>query len=93
MKKILGIIVLILLLAHNSFAKTINIEDKILLNVPENFSYFKLETDEVADYYEEFTSSSDNFLFGVNNRINDILDEHGLYAEWVNPGVLSVQES
>ena len=50
--------------------------------------------DEVwADYYEEFTSSSDNFLFGVNNRINDILDKHGLYAEWINPGVLSVQES
>ena len=56
MKKILGIVVLIFLLAHNSFAKTINIEDKILLNVPESFNYFKLETDEVADYYEEFFS-------------------------------------
>ena len=48
--------VLISLLAHNSFAKTINIEDKILLNVPESFNYSKLETDEVADYYEEFFS-------------------------------------
>ena len=56
MKKLLGITVFCLLLAHNSFAKTINIEDKILLNVPENFSYFKLEIDEVADYYEEFFS-------------------------------------
>ena len=46
-----------------------------------------------ADYYEEFTSSSENFLFGVNNKINDILDKQGLYAEWINPGVLSVQES
>ena len=46
-----------------------------------------------ADYYEESTGSSDNFLFGVNNRINDILDDQGLYAEWINPGVLGVWES
>jgi hypothetical protein len=31
-------------------------------------------------------------LFGVNNKINAVLDKHGLYAEWINPGVLSVQE-
>ena len=57
MKKILRIMFLSLLIAHNSFAKTINIENKILLNVPENFSYIKLETDETADYYKEFFSS------------------------------------
>ena len=57
MKKLLGIVVLGLLLTHNSFAKTINIDDKILLNVPENFNYIKIETDEVADYYAEFFSS------------------------------------
>ena len=57
MKKLLGIVVLGLLLCHNSFAKTINIENKILLNVPENFNYIKIEADEVADYYEEFFSS------------------------------------
>jgi hypothetical protein len=50
-------VVLGLLLSHNSFAKTINIDDKILLNVPENFNYIKIETDEVADYYAEFFSS------------------------------------
>ena len=57
MKKLLGIVVLGLLMANNSFAKTINIDDKILLNVPENFNYIKIETDEVADYYAEFFSS------------------------------------
>jgi len=57
MKKILGIVILGLLLCHNSFAKTINIENKILLNVPENFNYIKIEADGVADYYEEFFSS------------------------------------
>ena len=56
MKKFLGFVVLGLILSGNVFAKTINIEDKILLNVPENFSYIKLETDEVADFYEEFFS-------------------------------------
>ena len=55
--ELLGIVVLGLLMAHNSFAKTINIEDKIFLNVPENFNYIKLEADEAADYYEEFFSS------------------------------------
>ena len=57
MKKIIEILFLFLFWNNFSFAKTINIEDKILLNVPENFNYFKLETDEVADYYEEFFSS------------------------------------
>ena len=44
-------------LINSGFAKTINIDDKILLNVPENFNYIKIETDEVADYYAEFLSS------------------------------------
>ena len=57
MKKIIGILFLFLFWHNFSFAKTINIEDKILLNVPENFNYIKLEKDEVADYYEEIFSS------------------------------------
>ena len=61
MKKIIGILFLFLFWNNFSFAKTINIEDKILLNVPENFNYIKLEIDEVADYYEEFFSSFGEF--------------------------------
>ncbi|MDC0439166.1 SHOCT domain-containing protein [Candidatus Pelagibacter sp.] len=57
MKKLLEIVVLGLLVCNITFAKTINIDDKILLNVPENFNYIKIETDEVADYYAEFFSS------------------------------------
>jgi hypothetical protein len=56
-KKLLEIVVLGLLVCNITFAKTINIDDKILLNVPENFNYIKIETDEVADYYAEFFSS------------------------------------
>ena len=36
--------------------KTINIEDKVFLNVPENFEYFKIDFDEIADYYVDFFS-------------------------------------
>ena len=82
MKKLLGFVVLGLILSGNVFAKTINIEDKILLNVPENFSYIKLETDEVAYYYEEFFSilgddvnfyyiGTDDSIEFANNLIND----------------------
>ena len=55
MKKIIAI--LFLFWNNFSFAKTINIEDKIFLNVPEDFNYTKLETNEVADYYKDFFSS------------------------------------
>ena len=44
-----------------------------------------------ADYYNEFQLSSlDDF--GVNNKINKVLEKYGLYAEWYNPGVLEVYE-
>jgi len=82
MKKLLEIIFLYFLMSHNSFAKTINIEDKILLNVPENFSYIKLEADQTADYYKEFLSSlgddanfyyigTDESIEFANSLIND----------------------
>ena len=61
MKKIIGILFLFLFWNNFSFAKTINLEDKISLNVPENFNHIKLETDEVADYYDEFFSSLGEF--------------------------------
>ena len=57
MKKIIGILFLFFIWNNFSFAKTINIDDKILLSVPENFNYIKIETDEVADYYGEFLST------------------------------------
>jgi hypothetical protein len=30
--------------------------------------------------------------FGVNIDINKILDEYGLFGEWINPGVLGVYD-
>ena len=75
--------VLGLLVCNITFAKTINIDDKILLNVPENFNYIKIETDEVADYYAEFFSSlgedaafyyvgTDDSIEFANAIINDL---------------------
>ena len=39
-----------------------------------------------ADYYSEDSQA----CFGVSSRIDHILNKHGLLAEWVNPGYLSV---
>ena len=61
-------------MAHNSFAKTINIENKVSLNVPENFTYIKVNPNEVADYYADFFSAlgedSAFYYIGTNNSIN-----------------------
>ena len=54
MKKIIGILLLFLLWNNLSLAKTINIENKVTLNVPENFNYIRVNTDDVADYYADF---------------------------------------
>lgn len=46
-----------------------------------------------ADYYDCMHLDFDGWRFGVNGKINRILDKHGLYAEWQNPGCLQVCES
>ena len=41
-----------------------------------------------ADYWQEFAPK--DWHFGVNPKIEKVLQKHGLYSEWVNPGVLGV---
>jgi hypothetical protein len=41
-----------------------------------------------AEYYRP-----DFGLFGVSTHITNLLDEHGLYCEWVNAAVLSVHDA
>jgi hypothetical protein len=41
-----------------------------------------------ADYHEQAIG-----LFGVCKEITNILDEHKLFAEWINPGVLEVHDA
>jgi hypothetical protein len=45
-----------------------------------------------ADYYMMTDGDCTGYILGVSNRINDILDANGLFAEWINPGVLAVCE-
>ena len=40
-----------------------------------------------ADYYQ-----MDLGEWGVNQTVVDVLSQNGLYAEWINPGVLGVHE-
>jgi len=81
-KKILGILILVLFCCHSSLAKTINIENKVFLNVPENFNYIRINGDEIAEYYEDFFSSlgedttfyyvgTDDSIEFANSLIND----------------------
>mgnify|MGYP003132826012 CR=1 FL=1 len=45
-----------------------------------------------ADFYDgRRHSSCDDF--GVNKKINAVLDKHDLFAEWKNPGCLGVYDS
>tara|TARA_R110000764_G_scaffold126449_2_gene214061 strand:+ start:1224 stop:1481 length:258 start_codon:yes stop_codon:yes gene_type:complete len=41
-----------------------------------------------ADMYREFPAELDEF--GVNHKINAILEKNGLFAEWINGGVVGV---
>jgi len=46
-----------------------------------------------ADYWMMGMGNSFVDDFGVNKRINRILDRYGLFAEWQNPGCLAVHEN
>ena len=43
-----------------------------------------------ADYYRMGRGGLSFDDFGVNNKVNEILEKYGLFAEWQNPGCLSV---
>jgi len=42
-----------------------------------------------ADYYW-IDPKGEQAIFGVNKLLDAELERHGLYAEWINPGVLGV---
>ncbi len=99
MKKLLGIVALCFLLNGNVYAKTINIEDKILLNVQENFSYIKLEPDEAADYYEEFFNSLGNdtnfYYIGTDDSIefaNAVLNDQDKFNKLLEPIIKKMEK-
>jgi hypothetical protein len=50
-------------------------------------------TETWADYYMMGMGNSFVDDFGVNKKINAILDKYGLFAEWQNPGCLAVHEN
>ena len=44
--------------------------------------------DIVLDYYDGYML--ENHPFGIDAKIHAILDEHGMHAEWINPGEVGV---
>ena len=62
------------------------------------------DNDELGNFFisaEEPTSSAwvdyyalpNHYIFGVNPTLDAVLAQHGLMAEWVNPGFLGVYET
>lgn len=43
-----------------------------------------------ADYYEEYCPAE--WEFGINPKIDKILEKYGLFCEWVNAGVADVYD-
>lgn len=53
-----------------------------------------------ADYYDgrnlervDEETGKIVWRFGVNPKITDILDENGLFDEWINPGMIGVYDA
>ena len=62
-----------------------------------DMDYFRISGEENyngetwAEYYLSGREGIDGMDdFGVNNKINAVLDKYGLMCEWANPGVLDV---
>lgn len=62
--------------------------DRFMINAEEG--YDKESGLAWADYYMMGRGGLSFDDFGVNNKINEILEKYGLFAEWQNPGCLSV---
>jgi hypothetical protein len=70
-KKILGIMVLGLLLPCIAISKTINIENRVKLNVPDNFNYVKVDTysDLFEGFFDALGKDANFYYIGSNDSI------------------------
>tara|TARA_B110001450_G_scaffold2129_1_gene2438 strand:- start:117 stop:998 length:882 start_codon:yes stop_codon:yes gene_type:complete len=71
MNKILGIVVLSLLLPCIAISKTINIENRVKLNVPDNFNYVKVDTysDLFEGFFDALGKDANFYYIGSNDSI------------------------
>ena len=75
MKKLLGIVVLGLLCSNTLSAKTLNIQNKILLEVPSSHKYIEYDNEEVRESIEELTDLMEGleikmFLVGPSKYVD-----------------------
>jgi len=70
-KKIIGIVVLGLLLPCIAISKTINIENRVKLNVPDNFNYVKVDTysDLFEGFFDALGKDANFYYIGSNDSI------------------------
>lgn len=54
-------------------------------------AYFRISgEDNAVKLWADYYIDSETMPFGVSLDIINVLDKYGLYAEWINPGVLGV---
>ena len=70
-KKLLGILALGLLLPCIAISKTINIENRVKLNVPDNFNYVKVDTysDLFEGFFDALGKDANFYYIGSNDSI------------------------
>ena len=58
---------------------------------PDDNGNFSLDAEvPEADHWASYYAGGPTWVFGVSPRLEAILRRHNLFAEWVNPGRLSI---
>jgi len=61
---------------------------------PDDRGNFSIDAERAAsDRWVNFYTTRTDWAFGVSPELDTLLDTHGLYAEWVNPGRLAVYKA
>ncbi len=54
---------------------------------------FSIDAEGVDSWeWVEYYSDNPEWNFGINPKIESVLDKYGMFAEWMNPGRLCVYE-
>jgi len=84
--------------ASNAFNTLKKMGAPVFIHEGESY-YFVISAEENydtvwADYYAMTDGSYGDLCdFGVNESINKVLNDNGLFCEWQNPGVLAVYDA
>lgn len=87
--------------AKKAYTAIAKLDGGFVIDRQENGNHFILSAEDydkdglpAADYYQEYLRQvGDENPWGIRTDINAILEANGLYAEWINPGMLGVYDA